>query len=240
MPPGARPLPGRPPSARSAGSLRRLLPVQRPDVESRHPLRTQAVHRRGQPARNGLRLRPGRGYTGLLTGKRAVVVYTSAVYGPERPAAFGTDFQAPYLKNWLAWAGITDTAEVSSGPTSPPPTPRRAGRKPTPPPARPPRSSDQPRAPDPTPARAYRAGGWPRSRAGPLLGRDAATTAPPHRQQPASAGPARASSAATLRERWLSRSRGPATGSYCRIPMVADAPQLHPGAVQIGGNVAGP
>jgi FMN-dependent NADH-azoreductase len=54
----------------------------------------------------------GHGYTGLLTGKRAVVVYTSAVYGTGRPAAFGSDFQAPYFNDWLAWAGITDTTEI--------------------------------------------------------------------------------------------------------------------------------
>ena len=52
------------------------------------------------------------GYTGLLSGKRAVVVYTSAVYGTGRPAAFGSDFQAPYFNDWLAWAGITDTTEI--------------------------------------------------------------------------------------------------------------------------------
>jgi FMN-dependent NADH-azoreductase len=52
------------------------------------------------------------GYTGLLTGRRAVVVYTSAVYGTGRPAAFGSDFQAPYFTDWLAWAGITDTTEI--------------------------------------------------------------------------------------------------------------------------------
>jgi FMN-dependent NADH-azoreductase len=52
------------------------------------------------------------GYTGLLTGKRAVVVYTSAVYGTGRPASFGSDFQAPYFNDWLAWAGIADTTEI--------------------------------------------------------------------------------------------------------------------------------
>ena len=31
------------------------------------------------------------GYTGLLTGRKAAVVYTSAVYGPGRPPSFGTD-----------------------------------------------------------------------------------------------------------------------------------------------------
>jgi len=59
---------------------------------------------------------PQHGYTGLLTGKRAVVVYTSAVYGPDRPAGFGNDFQAPYLSDWLSWAGVSDIAEVSFRP----------------------------------------------------------------------------------------------------------------------------
>ncbi len=52
------------------------------------------------------------GYTGLLTGKRAVVIYTSAVYGTGRPATFGSDFQAPYFNDWLAWAGITAASAI--------------------------------------------------------------------------------------------------------------------------------
>src|SRR5690348_4446161 len=32
---------------------------------------------------------PDRGYTGLLTGRKAAVIYTSAVYGDDRSAAFG-------------------------------------------------------------------------------------------------------------------------------------------------------
>jgi FMN-dependent NADH-azoreductase len=55
---------------------------------------------------------PSHGYTGLLSGKRATVIYTSAVYGPGRPASFGTDFQAPYFNDWLNWAGIKDVAEI--------------------------------------------------------------------------------------------------------------------------------
>ncbi|GAA4971839.1 FMN-dependent NADH-azoreductase [Kineococcus glutinatus] len=55
---------------------------------------------------------PVDGYTGLLTGKKAVTLYTSAVWGPGRPATFGSDFQAPFLRDWLAWTGITDVEEV--------------------------------------------------------------------------------------------------------------------------------
>jgi FMN-dependent NADH-azoreductase len=52
------------------------------------------------------------GYTGLLSGKKAAVIYTSAVYGPGRPASFGADFQAPYVRDWLQWSGIRDIEEL--------------------------------------------------------------------------------------------------------------------------------
>jgi len=55
---------------------------------------------------------PEGGYTGLLTGRKAAVIYTSAVYGPGRGPAFGADFQAPFFADWLRWAGIADIAEV--------------------------------------------------------------------------------------------------------------------------------
>ena len=56
------------------------------------------------------------GYTGLLTDRKAAVVYTSAVYGPGRPPSFGSDFQAPYLRDWLNWAGIDLVTEVAFRP----------------------------------------------------------------------------------------------------------------------------
>jgi FMN-dependent NADH-azoreductase len=55
---------------------------------------------------------PDAGYTGLLHGKKAAIVYTSGVYGAGRPASFGSDFQVPYMRDWLNWAGITDLVEV--------------------------------------------------------------------------------------------------------------------------------
>lgn len=55
---------------------------------------------------------PEQGYTGLLTGRKATVIYTSAVYGPDRGPAFGADFQAPYFTDWLHWTGITDVSEI--------------------------------------------------------------------------------------------------------------------------------
>jgi FMN-dependent NADH-azoreductase len=59
---------------------------------------------------------PERGYTGLLDGRRAVVVYTSAVYGEGRPPSFGSDFQQPYFEDWLSWAGIADVSSIAFRP----------------------------------------------------------------------------------------------------------------------------
>lgn len=59
---------------------------------------------------------PVEGYSGLVTGKRAAVVYTGAVYGEGRGPAFGSDFQMPYLRDWLQWAGITTISEVEFRP----------------------------------------------------------------------------------------------------------------------------
>ncbi|MBP2322187.1 FMN-dependent NADH-azoreductase [Kibdelosporangium banguiense] len=59
---------------------------------------------------------PAAGYTGLLRGKKAAVIYTSAVYGEGLAPAFGADFQQPYLENWLQWAGIHDITPIQFRP----------------------------------------------------------------------------------------------------------------------------
>ena len=59
---------------------------------------------------------PEHGYTGLVTDRKATVIYTSAVYGEGRGPAFGSDFQQPYFDDWLRWAGITDITSVSFRP----------------------------------------------------------------------------------------------------------------------------
>jgi len=59
---------------------------------------------------------PVAGYSGLLRGKKAVVVYTSAVYGAGRGPAFGADFQAPFLEGWLRWAGVEEVSTVEFRP----------------------------------------------------------------------------------------------------------------------------
>lgn len=60
---------------------------------------------------------PETGYRPLLRGKRAAVVYTSAVWGPGLSPAFGSDFQSTYFADWLRWAGITDIQEIRHHPT---------------------------------------------------------------------------------------------------------------------------
>jgi FMN-dependent NADH-azoreductase len=58
-------------------------------------------------------LDPDAGYSGLLTGKKATVMYTGAVYRNHPDDAFGRELQADYFDYWLHWAGITDTTSIS-------------------------------------------------------------------------------------------------------------------------------
>lgn len=62
---------------------------------------------------------PTDGYTHLLAGrgKKALTIYTSAVYGPKVSPEFGSDFQSNYFADWLRWTGITDITEIRSQPT---------------------------------------------------------------------------------------------------------------------------
>jgi FMN-dependent NADH-azoreductase len=55
---------------------------------------------------------PEKGYSGLLTGKRAVVVYTSGVWSPGVPLEFGADFHSTFFDDWLRFVGITDVQRV--------------------------------------------------------------------------------------------------------------------------------
>ncbi|MEU0544467.1 NAD(P)H-dependent oxidoreductase [Nocardia sp. NPDC005978] len=60
---------------------------------------------------------PQSGYSGLLTDKRAVTVYTSGVHRPGVPVEFGSDFATPFVADWLNFVGIKDTAEIRFAPT---------------------------------------------------------------------------------------------------------------------------
>ena len=63
------------------------------------------------------RLDPQRGYTGLLTGKKAAVIYTSAIYSPGVNPAFGRDFHSTYFDDWLRFIGIMDITSIRFQPT---------------------------------------------------------------------------------------------------------------------------
>lgn len=60
---------------------------------------------------------PASGYRGLLGGRRAVTLYTSAVYAPGVSPAFGVDFHSSYLEYWLGFIGIEEIASVRLQPT---------------------------------------------------------------------------------------------------------------------------
>jgi FMN-dependent NADH-azoreductase len=55
---------------------------------------------------------PVAGYSGLLSGKKAVVIYTSGVYAPGVPLEFGADFHSTFFNDWLRFVGITDVTQV--------------------------------------------------------------------------------------------------------------------------------
>lgn len=60
---------------------------------------------------------PVSGYSGLLQGKRATAIYTSGVYAPGVPPAFGTDFHSTYFDDWLRFIGISEIATIRYQPT---------------------------------------------------------------------------------------------------------------------------
>jgi FMN-dependent NADH-azoreductase len=57
------------------------------------------------------------GYRALLSGKRAMLIYSSAgayaLAQPPDPA----DFQKPYLRHWLSFIGVRDIEEINIAPT---------------------------------------------------------------------------------------------------------------------------
>jgi len=58
-----------------------------------------------------------KGYSGLLKGKKAVLVHSSGVYYEGIPAAFGSDFSTPYLTDWLQFIGVKDIHQIHFAPT---------------------------------------------------------------------------------------------------------------------------
>lgn len=62
---------------------------------------------------------PQHGYEHLLagTGRKAAVIYVSAVWGPELGPEFGSNFQSTYFTDWLRWTGIDDITDIRFHPT---------------------------------------------------------------------------------------------------------------------------
>lgn len=60
---------------------------------------------------------PEAGYSGLLSEKRAVTVYTSGVHQPGVSVSFGSDFATPFVADWLNFVGIKDISEIRFAPT---------------------------------------------------------------------------------------------------------------------------
>jgi FMN-dependent NADH-azoreductase len=61
---------------------------------------------------------PEKGYFGLLSGKKATLVYTSGAFSQAFPSpAFGVDHQSTYMATWLHQVGVTDITEIRYQPT---------------------------------------------------------------------------------------------------------------------------
>jgi FMN-dependent NADH-azoreductase len=60
---------------------------------------------------------PDTGYSGLVTGKPAAVIYARGGEYTSSEAATGMDFQKRYLDLWLGFIGITDVSTILVEPT---------------------------------------------------------------------------------------------------------------------------
>ena len=60
---------------------------------------------------------PEDGYSGLVTGKPAAVIYARGGEYSSSEAAAGMDFQKRYLEMWLGFIGFTDITPILVEPT---------------------------------------------------------------------------------------------------------------------------
>lgn len=60
---------------------------------------------------------PSTGYTGMLNGKKAYLVFASGVYYHGIQPNFGSDFATPYMNDWLKFIGVTDIENIHVSPT---------------------------------------------------------------------------------------------------------------------------
>jgi FMN-dependent NADH-azoreductase len=57
------------------------------------------------------------GYRALLSGKRALLIYSSANPFELTQPPHAADFQKPYLRHWLSFIGVHDVEEINVAPT---------------------------------------------------------------------------------------------------------------------------
>jgi FMN-dependent NADH-azoreductase len=57
------------------------------------------------------------GYRALLSGKRAILIYSSAGEYTLHLPPHAADFQKPYLRHWLSFIGVHDIVEINVAPT---------------------------------------------------------------------------------------------------------------------------
>ncbi|MND75543.1 FMN-dependent NADH-azoreductase [Agrobacterium tumefaciens] len=60
---------------------------------------------------------PSTGYAPLLTGRKAVLIQASGVYYENIQSGFGSDFNMPYLMDWLDFIGIELAGRIDFSPT---------------------------------------------------------------------------------------------------------------------------
>jgi FMN-dependent NADH-azoreductase len=57
------------------------------------------------------------GYRPLLSGKKAILIYSSAGDYPLTEPSHPADFQKPYMRKWLDFIGVRDRLEINVAPT---------------------------------------------------------------------------------------------------------------------------
>jgi hypothetical protein len=78
------------------------IPVRRADVEWRHSLSAEAVHRHHSPAGLLWGLKAETRYFGLRENKHTTLLLTSGAFAPHFPSpAFGVDHHSTYMRQWL-------------------------------------------------------------------------------------------------------------------------------------------
>ncbi|CAB3775082.1 FMN-dependent NADH-azoreductase 2 [Paraburkholderia humisilvae] len=58
-----------------------------------------------------------KGYSGLIIGKKSLVVHASGVYYEGIAPEFGSDFSTPYIADWLRFIGIQSIDQIHVAPT---------------------------------------------------------------------------------------------------------------------------